>query len=432
MLESDNTKKNFYIFLILFSVTLYVLGFIFNEDSAGGGKIDFNNTWNNQKIFDENSLSKSLENTKSSKILPFKNSHFPTSYILNKYLNPFSINKEAFRQSIFILNLFLPLFLFYALKNIFRKENIYLLAAYSSILYLSPYFRTSAYWSSLENYGLYCLIISIYFFSKYKNCIEYKEKIHLKNIYISLMSFFSCGCVYFDQKLLLIPLIYFAFLVKFEKNTNSKVLYFILNFIFAIPVISLVLYWGSIIPPHTTNTRGIGNFYFEQIGYSISIIFFYLIPYILIYYKKIIKEFNFNKIFILYLISLISILLILYFIDHDYGGWDDYGKGWLHKLALKIFENSTYQKIFTYILFFITIVISINILKREKIIIFFVFYMCGISILSNPIFQEYFDPLVFIMLSSFFYKNNELNNNFVITAYLFSLFFLIFTNIYYL
>ena len=143
MLKSNNTKNNFYIFLILFSVTLYILGFIFNEDSAGGGKIDFNNTWNNQKIFDENSLSKSLENTKSSKILPFKNSHFPTSYILNKYLNPFSINKEAFRQSIFILNLFLPLFLFYALKNIFRKENIYLLATYSSILYLSILIATS-------------------------------------------------------------------------------------------------------------------------------------------------------------------------------------------------------------------------------------------------------------------------------------------------
>jgi len=75
---------------------------------------------------------------------------------------------------------------------------------------------------------------------------------------------------------------------------------------------------------------------------------------------------------------------------------------------------------------------SINILKREKILIFFIFYMCGISIITNPIFQEYFDPLVFIMLSSFFYKNSELNDKFVITAYLFSLTFLIFTNIYYL
>ena len=432
MQESTDTKKIFYIFLILFSITLYLLGFILNEDSAGGGAIDFNNTWNNQKIFNDNSLIDSLENTKSNKILPFKNSHFPTSYILNKYLNPFSIDKEAFRKSIFILNFFLPLILFFALKNIFKKENIYLLAAYSSILYLSPYFRTSAYWSSLENYGLYCLIISIYFFSKYRNCLKYRENIQLKNFYISWMSFFSCGCVYFDQKLLFVPLIYFAYLIKFEKNINSKILYLILNLLLAIPVINLVLYWGSIIPPHTANTRSVGNFYFEQIGYSISIIFFYLIPYILINYKKIIENLNLNKSLILYSVTISSILLILYFIDHNYNGWEDYGKGWLHKLAIKIFENITYQKIFTYIIFFITIMISLNILKREKILIFFIFYMCGISIITNPIFQEYFDPLVFIMLSSFFYKNSELNDKLMITAYSFNFTFLIFTNIYYL
>ena len=432
MLESTNTKKIFYIFLISFSVTLYLLGFILNEDSAGGGAIDFNNTWNNQKIFDENSLTDSLENTKSSKILPFKNSHFPTSYILNKYLNPFSIDKEAFRKSIFVLNFFLPVILFFALKNIFKKENIYLLAAYSSILYLSPYFRTSAYWSSLENYGLYCIIISVYFFTKYRNCLEYKKNIQLKNFYICLMSFFSCGCVYFDQKLLFIPLIYFVYLIKFEKNINSKVLYIILNFLLAIPVISLVLYWGSIIPPHTANTRNVGNFYFEQIGYSISIIFFYLIPYILVNHKKIIENLKLNKIFILYSVALISILLILYFIEHNYNGWEDYGKGWLHKLAIKTIENPTYQKIFTYIIFFITIIISLSILKREKILIFFTFYMCGISIITNPIFQEYFDPLVFIMLSFFFYKNSELNDKLIITAYSFNFTFLIFTNIYYL
>ena len=165
----------------------------------------------------------------------------------------------------FIINLFLPFILFFALKNIFRKKNIYLIAAYSSIVYLSPYFRTSAYWSSLENYGLYSLVISIYFFVKYKYCLEFKENLSNKNFYIFLMSFFSCCCVYFDQKLLFVPLIYFVFVIKFEKELNSKILYLISNFVLAIPVISLIIYWGSVAPPHITNTRSIGNFYFEQI-----------------------------------------------------------------------------------------------------------------------------------------------------------------------
>ena len=432
MLELINKKKIFYIFLILFSIALYIFGFISNEDSAGGGAIDFNNTWNNQKIFDQNSLNESIENTKSGKILPFKNSHFPTSYILNKYLNPFSVDKETFRKSIFILNIFLPLILFFTLKNIFKKENIYLLAAYSSIIYLSPYFRTSAYWSSLENYGLYCLIISIYFFTKYKNCLGLGENIKLKNFYIASISFFSCFCVYFDQKLLFVPLIYLVFVLKFEKNINSKILYLILNILLAIPIISLIFYWGSIIPPHTANTRNVGNLYFEQIGYSISIIFFYLIPFILCNYKILIKKIFFDKNLVINLISVFTILLILFLINPNYGGWENYGKGWLHKLAIIIFQDQIHQKIFTYIVFFMTLMITISILKREKILIFFTVYICLISIIINPIFQEYFDPLVFIILSTFFYKNTELNHYFLVTAYSFSFVFLLFTNIYYL
>ena len=53
MVESVNKKKNIYFFLIIFSIITYVIGFYINEDSAGGGAIDFNHTWNNQKVFDE-------------------------------------------------------------------------------------------------------------------------------------------------------------------------------------------------------------------------------------------------------------------------------------------------------------------------------------------------------------------------------------------
>ena len=424
-------KKNFLnIFLILISITLFVIGFILNEDSAGGGAIDFNNTWNNQKVFDQNSIIDSLENTKSSRILAYKNSHFPTSYILNKFLNPFSIDKEKFRISIFVLNLFLPLIFLISLKNIFKNIDVSLLAAYSSIIYLSPYFRTSAYWASLENYGLYCLIISIYFFSKYKVYLLNKENLKNKNIFIILLSFFSCISVYFDQKLLFVPIIYFFYVLKFEKNNISKFVYLISNFLLSLPVVGLILYWGTIIPPHTSNTRDVGNLYLEQVGYSFSIIFFYLIPYMIINYKKIILDFNYKKNKNIILFSIIFLLFML-IIDHDYGGWEIYGKGWLHKFSNLIFENQNYRKIFTYIIFLITMILSIKILIRQKILIFFVLFMCLISIFSNPIFQEYFDPLVFIILSCFFYKKNELNNKLVNTIYFYNLIFLVFANIYY-
>ena len=152
MLKSKN--QFIQIFLIILALLSYVYGFNIREDSAGGGFYDFQNTWNNQSTFNENSLTTSLRNTKTSEIIVYINSHFPFSYILNKFLNPFSTVQKSFLNSIFILNLFLPLLFFFCLKQKYPNKDIYLLGCLSSILYLSPYFRTSAYWAGMENYGL--------------------------------------------------------------------------------------------------------------------------------------------------------------------------------------------------------------------------------------------------------------------------------------
>ena len=114
----SHSKNNFlYIFLIIISMGSFIYGFTAKEDSAGGGFKDFYNTWNNQKIFNENSLVDSIKNTKTSEIKKSINSHFPFSYILNKIFNPFSKNKENFLKSIFILNFFIPIIFFFSLKK---------------------------------------------------------------------------------------------------------------------------------------------------------------------------------------------------------------------------------------------------------------------------------------------------------------------------
>ena len=120
MFQSKNNLL--YIFLITLSVFSFIYGFTVREDSAGGGKYDFNNTWNNQKIFNENSLINSIKNTKTSEIDTSINSHFPTSYILNKFFNPFSKHKESFLKSIFVLDFFLPIIFFLVLKSVYKKK----------------------------------------------------------------------------------------------------------------------------------------------------------------------------------------------------------------------------------------------------------------------------------------------------------------------
>ena len=421
------SKNNtLYMILILFSLSSFIYGFVIREDSAGGGKFDFLNTWTNQKIFNENTTIASIKNTKTSEIKLSINSHFPSSYIINKFLNPFSKNKENFLISIFILNIFLPIIFFLILKKNYKKQNLYLLACFSSIIYLSPYYRTSSYWAGMENYGLLMMVISYYFYSTYLKEVNNKKK------YILIFSIFSCLCVYFDQKLALIPLIYSYLFLKHENNKINISFYIIINFILSLPVFSLIYYWGSLISPHDTISRNFGILYWEQIGYFFSITSFYLIPYIFIFHKKIFQFVMSNKKYFMILFFLFSVYLILIFLfPTNYFQWEHLGKGWAHKLSRLIFEDEFSQKIFLYFIFFISIFSFFAVAQKRILLIFFVIFFIPISLLILPFFQEYLDPLVFIFLSLFFYNNDELNNRLVKSHYLFSLTFLIFANLYY-
>jgi len=421
------SKNNtLYMILILFSLSSFIYGFVIREDSAGGGKIDFSNTWTNQKIFNENTTIASIKNTKTSEIKLSINSHFPSSYIINKFLNPFSKNKENFLISIFILNIFLPIIFFLILKKNYKKQNLYLLACFSSIIYLSPYYRTSSYWAGMENYGLLMMVISYYFYSTYLKEVNNKKK------YILIFSIFSCLCVYFDQKLALIPLIYSYLFLKHENNKINISFYIIINFILSLPVFSLIYYWGSLISPHDTISRNFGILYWEQIGYFFSITSFYLIPYIFIFHKKIFQFVMSNKKYFMILFFLFSVYLILIFLfPTNYFQWDHLGKGWAHKFSRLIFEDKLSQKILLYFIFFISIFSFFAVAQKRILLIFFVIFFIPISLLILPFFQEYLDPLVFIFLSLFFYNKDELNNRLIKSHYLFSLTFLIFANLYY-
>ena len=421
------SKNNtLYMILILFSLSSFIYGFVIREDSAGGGKIDFSNTWTNQKIFNENTTIASIKNTKTSEIKLSINSHFPSSYIINKFLNPFSKNKENFLISIFILNIFLPIIFFLILKKNYKKQNPYLLACFSSIIYLSPYYRTSSYWAGMENYGLLMMVISYYFYSTYLKEVNNKKK------YILIFSIFSCLCVYFDQKLALIPLIYSYLFLKHENNKINISFYIIINFILSLPVFSLIYYWGSLISPHDTISRSFGTLYLEQIGYFFSITSFYLIPYIFIFHKKIFQFVMSNKKYFMILFFLFSVYLILIFLfPTNYFQWDHLGKGWAHKFSRLIFEDKLSQKILLYFIFFISIFSFFAVAQKRILLIFFVIFFIPISLLILPFFQEYLDPLVFIFLSLFFYNKDELNNRLIKSHYLFSLTFLIFANLYY-
>ena len=73
-------KKTFTIFLL--SLSLFVIGFIFNEDSSGGGKLDFElHEWGNYLKF-KSGIIDSLTS------IEYESSRMPLFLILNAF-NPF-------------------------------------------------------------------------------------------------------------------------------------------------------------------------------------------------------------------------------------------------------------------------------------------------------------------------------------------------------
>ena len=160
---------------------------------------------------------------------------------------------------------------------------------------------------------------------------------------------------------------------KNERNKDNIILYLIINFILSIPVLSLIYYWGSVISPHDTESRKFGNTLFlEQIGYCLSIILFYLSPYIFIYHKKILQFLFENK----KIITSLTIFFIVYIISilqypADYGRWDPFGKGWLHKLSKILFQDNLYQKIFVYFVFYISMIVIFITSQKRPILIYF-------------------------------------------------------------
>ena len=159
-------KNNLLVLLILISIFSFFFGFYFEENSAGGGKADFNNTWRNLQMFESNDLFTALSLTASNDSNVFQSSRIPGVYIFHKLFNPFTENIFQFKLSVTLLSLLVPVFFFKALTLRFQKIEKVNLALISCLLLLSPYFRTSAFWGNEENFGLLSLI-SLYFFKKY-------------------------------------------------------------------------------------------------------------------------------------------------------------------------------------------------------------------------------------------------------------------------
>ena len=143
----SNDRIPFFLSIVILSYFFY--GFYSDENSAGAGGYngDFKLIWENLILLKEGII-QNLNNPEYSDSRP------PLSYILHIYLNPFINSQEEFRISNLIISLLVPLLLYFSIKEKYPFLNKNVIILLSTLVTLSPYFRTTAYWSLGENYGL--------------------------------------------------------------------------------------------------------------------------------------------------------------------------------------------------------------------------------------------------------------------------------------
>lgn len=445
MIKNNLYKPVSFTFIVL-AILSYFLGFYLDENSAGAGGFngDIAHIWNNLNIFINNDIISSITHP------DYYDSRLPTAYIIHEFLNPFIYTQENFRKSVFVISLIIPILFFLCLKKKFEKTDNLLLLLISSTVFLSPYFRTSAYWGLEENYGLIFLLLTFLAFNSFFD----KKNSNAFNVYLKifLITFLSSCCFYFDQKLIIIPLICFVQIMLSHQNIKLKLIVILFYFIFSIPFIYLVLLWGNIVHPTSAFRVAPGqNLLLFNLGYTSTIITFYIFP-ILFFLNNnlLIKIKNFflvrSNYYLLFLI-IVYILYLLFFLnfsdlDNTNLGLENtssklmtfhstLGKGIVHKLAILFFDKIYLREIFTYISFLVSGIILLIFLNKNIKNILILLYFFILSLLLWPILQEYFDPLILLMLFTFFNLNLKIDykNSFILYIYL--SFLLLFSNIWY-
>lgn len=437
-------RSNFlYYFLSLLIFGYFVTGLFFLENAAGGGNIrELNHHWENFQIFLNNNFYDAINLTKGGTDaygMTYDSSRSPLVPIIQAFfLSFFNISKEYipenlfyFRFIVFLISLLTPFLFYLCLKKKFTLVEDHLLILLSfSVLLLSPYFRTSAYWGYAENYTFISMLLSYYFvfdfINKNKNIKKIKEKI----FYITL---FSSLCVYFDVKAIIIPILCYYFICTSLISQKNKFFATFLYLFFSLPYIYLFYLWQSPIPPAPTFDRGFGSqIFIENIGYSISIIAFYMFPMLFFKinsFKELNKIFTKKKLIYFFIVSLLYLLALN--ISYDFNAKLFLGKGFLHKFIEFFFESQNLKILFTNFGFLFSILILflyVNTILDLFIILFFIL----ISLVSSWLQQEYFDPIMLLLIFTFFSTKIFISNKKILFLTTYQFIFLIGSILYYL
>ena len=395
-----NIKDAQLLFLSFLILIYFFYGFFTNENSAGAGGYsgDFKLIWSNLLLL-KDGLFTNIDNP------AYNDSRSPLSYILHIILNPFTENQQEFRNSTFVISLIVPYLLFLSINENFKKLKFSITLLLTLIVTLSPYFRTTAYWSLGENYAIIFLLLSYLFYTKFKNNIDTFSEIK-KNFYILILCFLSSIIVYFDLKLVFVPFFVLYLILNLKIKINLKFISLIYFFIFSLPYFYLIFLWQGLIPPSAHIARGVGvDIHLFNPGYSLLIIFVAVFPFV--FSKKLnlenLKGIIFLKKNILLMCFFFSYLIIAVFFG-DFENLRIEGKGAFHKISLLLIKETNLRLFITTVFFFLCLIFILIVFENlsDRLVILF---LVSSSLFIFPFYQEYLDPLIYVLIFSFFKSN---------------------------
>ena len=386
------TQKIINYSIICAIVCSYALGFYFNEDSAGGGKIDLiNSEWGNYLLFKEKPLQEALTS------LDFKSSRTPLFLIIHKY-NFFINDINDFRFFSFCLGFFCFFFFYICLKKIFKNSETSYLLLIASFILLSPYLRSSLYWANQEHLSILFFLISLIFFYF---CIDNTYEKSSKNYYLYsiLCSFFCYLSFYIDQKFFFMAVIIFYLLIQ-KTSKRFFFLFSIINFVFLIPALFLFYLWGGIVPIESQsrllNTPSNINILISNVGIYFIPLFFGILL------KRKFKLLSLNK---LEIASFLIISVLIYVLVPTDPAKE--GSGIIFRLMSVLYFKNWMQfdwgvyKLVYFVINLIFIYFLIIFLKKsiKNLIIISSFFT--IYFLTYFTYQSYVDPIFIILIYAF-------------------------------
>ena len=149
--------------------------------------------------------------------------------------------------------------------------------------------------------------------------------------------------------------------------------------------------------------------------------------------KKQIQYFFQEKKFLMFLIIIIVLYLttLFFFYNDNFFENELDGGGIFKKISLLLIPNLFYKKIFIFFSILISWFFIFLFIEKNKINFLLTLYFLSISIIILPFYQEYFDPIIFVLIFFVYNINFKLTYKRVYFFYTYFVIFLIGTNAYY-